>query len=55
MPDQSRARDGFMLYKVKPENSLPRGEYALVLYTQEVRTIGIFAQAANSYFDFGID
>lgn len=55
LPDQSRARDGFVLYKVTPERSLPSGEYALVLYTQEVRTAGFFTNAANSYFDFGVD
>jgi hypothetical protein len=55
LPDQSRARDGFMLYKVTPENSLARGEYALVLYTQEVRVAGYFNTAANSYFDFSVD
>ncbi len=53
--DQSRAQDGFILYRVKPEQSIPSGEYALVLYTSEVRTTGFFSQAANSYFDFGIN
>ncbi|MFY8017237.1 MAG: hypothetical protein ACOVN9_03930 [Inhella sp.] len=55
LADQSRARDGFVLYRVKPEKELAAGEYALVLYTAEVRTAGFFAQAANSYFDFGVD
>jgi hypothetical protein len=55
LADQSRARDGFVLYRIKPEKDLPAGEYALVLYTAEVRTVGFFAQAANSYFDFGVD
>lgn len=53
--DQSRAREGFILYRVKPEQSLASGEYALVLYTGEVRTLGFFAQATNSYYDFGIN
>jgi len=55
LPDQSAARDGFVLYKITPEAPLKKGEYALVLYTGELRTAGFFAQAANSYFDFGID
>ncbi|MDY0745047.1 hypothetical protein SNE35_11035 [Paucibacter sp. R3-3] len=55
LSDQSRARDGFVLYKIAPEKALSSGEYALVLYTQEVRVAGFFAQAANSYFDFGVD
>lgn len=55
LADQSRAREGFVLYKIKPERDLPAGEYALVLYTAEVRTVGFFAQAANSYFDFSVE
>lgn len=55
LANQSRAKDGFILYRVKPENPLPTGEYALVLYTAEVRTAGFFAQGANSFFDFGVD
>ncbi len=55
MPDQSRAKEGFVLYKVKPEKALPAGEYALVFYTAEVRVSGFFAQAANSFYDFGVD
>lgn len=55
LANQSRAREGFVLHKVTPERALPAGEYALVLYTQEVRTAGFFANAANSYYDFGVD
>jgi hypothetical protein len=55
LEDQSRARDGFVLYKVMPEHSLAHGEYALVLYTKEVRTAGYFNTAANSYYDFSVD
>ena len=51
LADQSHAHDGFILYKVKPVEPLPSGEYALVLYTGEVRTIGFFASASNSFFD----
>jgi len=53
--NQSRAKDGFVLYRVKPEQGMASGEYALVLYTSEVRTAGFFSQAANSYYDFGIN
>jgi hypothetical protein len=55
LPDQSAAREGFVLHKITPEAPLKAGEYALVLYTGEMRTAGFFAQAANSYFDFGVD
>jgi hypothetical protein len=55
LPDQSRAKEGFVLYKVKPEKALASGEYALVFYTAEVRVAGFFAQAANSFYDFGVD
>ena len=55
LADQSAARDGFILYSVKPASTLKSGEYALVLYTGEMRTAGFFSQGANSYFDFGVD
>ncbi len=55
LPDQSRAKEGFILYKVKPERPLGSGEYALIFYTAEVRVSGFFAQAANSFYDFGVD
>lgn len=55
LPDQSRAKEGFVLYKVKPEKPLGTGEYALIFYTAEVRVSGFFAQAANSFYDFGVD
>lgn len=53
--DQSRAREGFVLFRVRVTNPMPAGEYALVLYTGEIRTAGFFAQASNSYYDFGVD
>lgn len=53
-PDQSRAKEGFVLVKVTPEAPLKPGEYALVLYTGEIRSIGYFAQVANSYYDFSV-
>lgn len=55
LADQSRAKEGFVLYKVKPEKPLGAGEYALIFYTAEVRVSGFFAQAANSFYDFGVD
>ncbi len=55
MADQTGAREGFVLHKITPIEPLPVGEYALVLYTGEMRTAGFFASAANSYFDFGVD
>lgn len=54
LADQSRAKEGFVLVKVAPEAPLAKGEYALVLYTGEIRSIGYFAQAANSYYDFSV-
>lgn len=54
LADQSRAKEGFVLVKVMPEAPLKQGEYALVLYTGEIRSIGYFAQAANSYYDFSV-
>lgn len=55
LADQSLAHDGFILHRVTPEKDLPGGEYALVLYTAEVRTVGFFGAGANSFFDFGVD
>jgi hypothetical protein len=55
LENQSRAREGFVLYRVRPEAPMKPGEYALILYSGEVKTVGFFAHAANSYFDFGID
>jgi hypothetical protein len=53
--DQSLAREGFVLVKVTPEAALTAGEYALVLYTGEVRSAGYFSQPSNSYFDFTVE
>lgn len=55
LADQSAAREGFILHKITPVSPMAAGEYALVLYTGEMRTAGFFAQASNSYFDFGVD
>lgn len=55
--DQSRAQDGFIIYRVVPTAELPTGEYAVILYTGEVQgmVIGWFTGTGNSYFDFGVD
>lgn len=55
MDDQSRATKDFVVYKVISKNPLAPGEYALLLYTKEVRTAGFFAHGANTCFDFGVD
>lgn len=55
LEDQSMAREGFVLVKVTPEAPLKAGEYALVLYTGEVRSAGYFSQPSNSYFDFTVE
>jgi len=55
LPDQNRAKEGFVLYRIKTEQPMASGEYALVLYTAEVRISGFFSQNANSFFDFGVD
>jgi hypothetical protein len=55
LTDQRGAREGFVLYRVKPERALVSGEYALVLYTAEVHVAGFFGHNANSFFDFGVD
>jgi len=39
---------------VKPEHALPAGEYALVLNTGEVRSMGLANMAVPSLVDFGV-
>lgn len=55
MEDQSRAPDGFVSYKIKVAQPLAAGEYAVVLYNSQIRTLGFFATGLDSYFDFGVD
>ncbi|MEW7847782.1 hypothetical protein AB2N08_03690 [Massilia aurea] len=55
LPDQSAAREGFILHKITPVDAMAPGEYALVLYTGEIRSSGFFAQSTNSFYDFGVD
>lgn len=53
--DQSKAPKGFILYTATPNAPLSAGEYAVIFYTSQIRTPGIFASALDSYFDFGVD
>ena len=55
LPDQSGAPKDFVTYRIKVTSPLPPGEYAVVLYNSQVRTIGYFASGLDSYFDFGVD
>lgn len=59
MGDQARAAKDFVLYKMTSQNALTPGEYALFVYTKEVRSTGflggLFGQGANPCFDFGVD
>jgi len=54
LADQSAAPKDFVIYRVKTVNPLPPGEYAIVLYNSQIRTVGYFASGADSYFDFGL-
>lgn len=54
-PDQSKAPVNFTIYEIKPVSQLPRGEYAVVLYSSQVRSAGYFMSGLDSYFDFGVD
>ena len=54
--DQSRTIKDFVIYKIALKSPLTQGEYAVILYTSEVGTVGFFGgHASNSCFDFGID
>lgn len=53
--DQSKAPANFTVYDVKPVNPLKKGEYAFVVYSSAVRSVGYFATGMDSYFDFGVD
>jgi hypothetical protein len=56
-PDQSKAQNGFTIYRIRPSSALKPGEYAVILYTTEMKGLvsAWFAGAGNAYFDFGID
>jgi len=51
LPDQSKAKDGFVLYRVSTPQPVGVGEYALVLAAEMVQTTG----SPYKFFDFGID
>lgn len=53
--DQSKAPANFTVYDVTPVNPLKSGEYAFVVYSSAVRSVGYFATGLDSYFDFGVD
>ncbi len=55
--DQSKAQKDFILYKVTPKRALKTGEYAVVLYTNQMHGLvsAWFSNEGNSYFDFGVD
>lgn len=55
LADQSGAPKGFITYRIRVSSPLPPGEYAVVLYNSQIRTVGFFASGLDSYFDFGVD
>jgi hypothetical protein len=54
LADQSNSPKGFITYRIKVAAPLAPGEYAVVLYNSQVRTVGFFASGLDSYFDFGV-
>lgn len=54
-PNQSGAAQGFVLYRISPDQPLQPGEYALILYNSQVPVQGFFVGGVDSYFDFGVD
>ena len=53
--DQSKAPANFAIYEVTPDKALDKGEYAVVLYSSQIRSTGYFLSGLDSYFDFGVD
>jgi hypothetical protein len=53
--DQSKAPANFTIYEVTPDKALDKGEYAVVLYSSQIRSTGYFLSGLDSYFDFGVD
>lgn len=37
------------------DKALDKGEYAVVLYSSQIRSTGYFLSGLDSYFDFGVD
>ncbi|MBN1403600.1 MAG: hypothetical protein JW942_03925 [Opitutales bacterium] len=54
LEDQSRATEGYTLYKVSVNNPLATGEYAIVYYSGELGLPVSAFGGGNAYFDFGI-
>jgi hypothetical protein len=55
LADQSSSPKDFITYRIKVASPLAPGEYAVVLYNSQVRTVGYFASGLDSYYDFGVD
>ncbi|HJR71259.1 MAG TPA: hypothetical protein VKA43_14545 [Gammaproteobacteria bacterium] len=53
--DQSKAPANFTIYEVTSDKALDKGEYAVVLYSSQIRSTGYFLSGLDSYFDFGVD
>lgn len=55
LDDQSRAPEGFTLFRATPKQPLEPGEYALVYYSSEVQLPGTyFLGGGNAVFDFRV-
>lgn len=53
--NQAGVRAGFTVYKVTPATPLKSGEYAIVIHSATVRSVGFFGTGqADSYFDFSV-
>ncbi len=55
LSDQSKAPNGFTIYKISVTRPLAIGEYGLILYNSQVGVTGFFGTGVDSCFDFGID
>ena len=53
--DQSKAPANFTIFEVTTDKALDKGEYAVVLYSSQIRSTGYFLSGLDSYFDFGVD
>ena len=48
LADQSGAPKGFITYRIKVASPLPPGEYAVVLYNSQIRTVGFLPRASTA-------
>jgi hypothetical protein len=55
LKDQARAKENYVLYRIKAEAPLSSGEYALALNTGETRAVGLAQVQMQSFVDFGVD